>query len=360
MGWRSQLPTYLIVTVVAVLIWLWAAGETRETGERTFLVQFTTQFPADHIVTPKETTISVEIEGSRSALRSAPAMGSPIVLTLDAGLGDHAVDLVRLLNNHPDLRDARVSVISTDPPSQDVTIHKLVSATVRVEDPDLGPEVDLAPNAGLEPCRVKLLPGRTDLVDDEQDARRDIRGEGMAHVPVPQHERGLESAPAEIRGDQVHIDRPPHPLGIVDPAPAMRTVRHVAILALPSGRRLRAALPLDESVLERLAIDTWIVEELVAGRAEATLLELAAWLEPAVRRRLEQSRQIGAPRRSEATVIANMARCTHDPLPAQSGIERSLGAAKPVVGLLFAQGGVTALAGPYLDRVGKRALDQLT
>ena len=138
MGWRSQLPTYLIVTVVAVLIWLWAAGETRETGERTFHVQFTTQFPADHIVTPKETTISVEIEGSRSALRSAPAMGSPIVLTLDAGLGDHAVDLVRLLNDHPDLRDARVSVISTDPPSQDVTIAKLVSATVRVEDPNLG------------------------------------------------------------------------------------------------------------------------------------------------------------------------------------------------------------------------------
>lgn len=138
MGWRSQLPTYLIVTVVAVLIWLWAAGETRETGERTFHVQFTTQFPADHIVSPKETTITVEIEGSRSALRSAPAMGSPIVLTLDAGLGKHAVDLVRLLNDHPDLRDARVSVISTDPPSQDVTIDKLVSATVPVEGPDLG------------------------------------------------------------------------------------------------------------------------------------------------------------------------------------------------------------------------------
>jgi hypothetical protein len=138
MGWRSQLPTYLIVTVVAVLIWLWAAGETRETGERTFRVQFTTQFPADHIVIPKEMTITAEIEGSRSALRSALAMGSPIVLTLDAGLGDHAVDLVRLLNDHPDLRDARVSVISTDPPLQDVTIVKLVSATVRVEDPDLG------------------------------------------------------------------------------------------------------------------------------------------------------------------------------------------------------------------------------
>ncbi len=138
MGWRSQLPTYLIVTVVAVLIWLWAAGETRETGERTFHVQFTTQFPADHIVIPKETTISVEIEGSRSALRSALATGSPIVLTLDAGLGDHAVDLVRLLNDHPDLRDARVSVISTDPPSHDVRIDKLISATVRVEDPDLG------------------------------------------------------------------------------------------------------------------------------------------------------------------------------------------------------------------------------
>ena len=138
MGWRSQLPTYLIVTVVAVLIWLWAAGETRETGERTFRVQFTTQFPADHIVTPKAMTITAEIEGSRSALRSAPAMGSPIVLTLDAGLGDHAVDLVRLLNDHPDLRDARVSVISTDPPSHDVTIDKLVSATVPVEGPDLG------------------------------------------------------------------------------------------------------------------------------------------------------------------------------------------------------------------------------
>ncbi len=101
MGWRGQLPTYLIVTVVAVLIWLWAAGETRETDERTFRVQFTTQMPIEHIVSPNEMTLDVEIEGSRSAGRSAPAMGSPIELRLDAGLGDHAADLARLLNDTP-------------------------------------------------------------------------------------------------------------------------------------------------------------------------------------------------------------------------------------------------------------------
>jgi len=138
MGWRNQLPTYLIVTVVAVLIWLWAAGETRETDKRTFRVQFTTQMPAEHIVSPDEMTLTVEIEGSRSALRSAQAMESPIVLALDAGLGDHGVDLARLLNDHPGLRDARISVISTDPPTQELTIYKLTSATARVEEPDLG------------------------------------------------------------------------------------------------------------------------------------------------------------------------------------------------------------------------------
>ena len=160
MGWRGQLPTYLIVTVVAVLIWLWAAGETRETGERMFRVQFTTQFPADHIVIPKEMTITAEIEGSRSALRSALAMGSPIVLTLDAGLGDHVVDLVRLLNDHPDLRDARVSVISTDPASRDVMIYKLKPVTVRVEDPDLG-RLQTDGAIGIDPPHVTVrLPHR--------------------------------------------------------------------------------------------------------------------------------------------------------------------------------------------------------
>ena len=138
MGRRSQLPTYLIVTVVAVLIWLWAAGETRETDERTFRVQFTTQMPTEHVVQPNEMTLAVEIEGSRSALRSAAAMGLPIVLTLDAGLGDHPADLARLLNDHADLRDARISVISTDPPTQDLTIYKLTASTARVEEPDLG------------------------------------------------------------------------------------------------------------------------------------------------------------------------------------------------------------------------------
>ncbi len=138
MGLRSQLPTLLIVTVVAVLIWLWAAGETQETDERTFRVQFTTQMPTEHIVEPNELTLAVEIEGSRSALRSAQAMGSPIVLTLDAGLGDHGVDLARLLNDHSGLRDARVSVISTDPPTQELTIYKLISSTTRVQEPDLG------------------------------------------------------------------------------------------------------------------------------------------------------------------------------------------------------------------------------
>lgn len=155
MGLRSQLPTLLIVTVVAVLIWLWAAGETRETDKRTFRVQFTTQMPTEHIVQPNEMTLAVEIEGSRSALRSAQAMGSPIVLTLDAGLGDHSVDLAQLLNDHPGLRDARISVISTDPPTQDLMIYKLTSATARVEEPDLGRlQVDGA--VAIDPPQVTI------------------------------------------------------------------------------------------------------------------------------------------------------------------------------------------------------------
>ena len=155
MGWRSQLPTLLIVTVVAVLIWLWAAGETRETDERTFRVQFTTLMPTEHLVQPDEMTLAVEIEGSRSALRSAQAMGSPIVLTLDAGLGDHGVDLARLLNDHPGLRDARISVISTDPPTQELTIYELASATARVEEPDLG-RLQIEGAAVIEPPQVTV------------------------------------------------------------------------------------------------------------------------------------------------------------------------------------------------------------
>ena len=199
MGWRSQLPSYLIVTVVAVLIWLWAAGETRETGERTFRVQFTTQLLTDDIiVTPKEMTITAEIEGSRSALRSAPVMGSAIVLTLEAGLGDQTVNLVRLLNDHPDLHDAGVSVISTDPPSQDVTIDRLVSTTVRVEDPDLG---RLQTDGAIAPaCRVKTNAQATYQSGQIGKFSGALSGRGRRNTPRMRLSRGSASTTSKLQG----------------------------------------------------------------------------------------------------------------------------------------------------------------
>jgi hypothetical protein len=146
---RERLWTYLVVTVVAVLIWFWAAAETRAKGGASFRVALAPSDPTDQVVTPNEFTVRVELEGSRLAMQKARTLEMPLVLTVGNELpsleGSHSTDVVDLLERNEALRDTGVRVISADLASVDIRVDALVtvSAPVRPVLPSLETEGEI-------------------------------------------------------------------------------------------------------------------------------------------------------------------------------------------------------------------------
>lgn len=136
MHWRDRFWTYLLVTTVTVLIWLWAAFETRDNRSQSYLVVFAPSAPTDQVVTPRERTIAVDLEGSRLALERAGKLKSPLVLTVGNELpskpGVHRTDVVEILERHDVLTDTGVGVVAADPPFIDLEIDDLVPITAAV------------------------------------------------------------------------------------------------------------------------------------------------------------------------------------------------------------------------------------
>ncbi|MHC4317133.1 MAG: hypothetical protein ACYS1B_01170 [Planctomycetota bacterium] len=77
MRFRERLWTYALVSAVALLIWYWAAAETRDQDSSIFWLMFEPAPQTEQIVTSqgidkeKVEEVSVEMEGSRLALQPA-------------------------------------------------------------------------------------------------------------------------------------------------------------------------------------------------------------------------------------------------------------------------------------------------
>ncbi len=163
MNFQSKYWTYLIVTVATVLLWVWAAAETREPGTATFRVRFASAGAGNWVITPDEITVSVTLEGARFALEEAQALPGPLVLTtgneLPSGVGRHTVNLTAALNKNEALRNTRVTVLVVDPPTKMIEIDALVHVTATVR-PDL-PQLYLDGEPEVDPAQVTVtLPSR--------------------------------------------------------------------------------------------------------------------------------------------------------------------------------------------------------
>jgi len=84
-------------------------------------------------------------------------------------------------------------------------------------------------------------------------------------------------------GNKLRRQPGPHHVWIVDASPKMLALRHVAGLASCVTARGGAPLPFDKRVLQRLAIDSLALRELMARRAELRLLEFRDTHHSAVR-----------------------------------------------------------------------------
>ena len=71
MNWRGPVGMYAQVTAVAVLIWFWAAAETRGHDSASFRLSLVPASPMAEVVRPSDLVVNVQMEGSRLALQTA-------------------------------------------------------------------------------------------------------------------------------------------------------------------------------------------------------------------------------------------------------------------------------------------------
>lgn len=128
---HTDIWTYLLITIVAALIWYGAAGETRTTDDDRITVRFNVT-PEGWLVEPSVLDVSVNIEGSASAVREAKALFERVEVTLPDEAGARTVDLARELERTPLFADAAVTLLSVTPAETSVEVVEVVSETVPV------------------------------------------------------------------------------------------------------------------------------------------------------------------------------------------------------------------------------------
>ena len=101
---RSRSLTFIVVTAITLLIWIWAAGETRDSATLYARVGFTTPSNFNVIVAPTEDQqLAISVQGSaRSIQRLRTALEEPVrLMTGSNGIpqdaGRHKVSLSEAL-----------------------------------------------------------------------------------------------------------------------------------------------------------------------------------------------------------------------------------------------------------------------
>ena len=162
MRWQKEIWTYLIVTLVTVLIWAWAAGETRERKTINYArVQFTVPEQENWIIEPQQQPAILVVEGSKLSLQKAESLlrRSPLRISVSPTAGRQSIDLADRLRSQDELRETGVTVLSAEPPAMDVTLDRIerVAASVKPVLPGVTAEGEIT----IEPKEVIIgMPNR--------------------------------------------------------------------------------------------------------------------------------------------------------------------------------------------------------
>lgn len=130
---RRDLGTWVIVTVFTLLIWYWAAGETRIEQVLNVRVQLAVaSSPNAWRIQPRQLSVAVTAQGSRRAIRNAEESSREITLQLPPRPGTATLDLATALRAHPAINQTGITVISTDPAGVEVERDEIITEQARV------------------------------------------------------------------------------------------------------------------------------------------------------------------------------------------------------------------------------------
>jgi hypothetical protein len=172
---RNDIWTWLIIASVTLLIWYWAAGETRVTRTLHTRLEFVVAGaePADWLIDPAAIPVDFEAEGTARAIRNAEeaVKGRRLSIALPAGAGIQRLDVTQLLRDHPDVQATGITIVSADPSTRELELDELVASPALVL-PLPGVEAD---DVVVEPAQVTVrMPG----------AKRPLYGPDLTVEPV--------------------------------------------------------------------------------------------------------------------------------------------------------------------------------
>lgn len=148
--------TFLLVTLVTVLIWVWAAGETRQTLRIVDArVQFTVSDPGNWVIRPEQQSLVLDIRGSQLGVRDVQnLLRQPLPLDIPANAGRQTIDLFDLLRQHEEILDAGVTVMLASPRYAEVEMDPIerFTAPVKANLPGVTPEGDVT----VDPTEVMV------------------------------------------------------------------------------------------------------------------------------------------------------------------------------------------------------------
>src|SRR5690606_5864016 len=138
--WRPDLRSAGLVTLVTLLVWVWAEGESLRREALT--VPITIAERPDLVVEIESTfagSVLLEMEGSNLAVSEARAFRRASGLELKPGegampaeAGTHTLTMRTVLREHPELRARAVAIAGVEPSRLTITLVKLVTREMPV------------------------------------------------------------------------------------------------------------------------------------------------------------------------------------------------------------------------------------
>ncbi len=210
---RERIVNIVAVSLVTLLIWMWAAGETRETEPAFTDIRFVAPTADSMRILPGEiSTLRLQVRGPRRAIDAvAEKLREPITVTagtngIPAEPGPHEIDLALLGEAIVSQWRLPVTVVGAEPESMTIEILPLTTREVRV--------VAVLPSGVRTTGRIEVVPETATIVlpddlaaieDLQLEARvsdRDLAGRetGRRH----QFEVPLQ-APASLAGSRDSI-----------------------------------------------------------------------------------------------------------------------------------------------------------
>ena len=130
-----DLPVYILVTVVAVLVWLWAAQATRKESTIDATVTFeVTSATGSWTIQPALLPVRLILEGPAGAIRRVgDALSEPLVLELPPNASEVTLtNLAERIDGLDAISIHGVQVLRTEPASVTIVVDQMVTATVDI------------------------------------------------------------------------------------------------------------------------------------------------------------------------------------------------------------------------------------